>query len=323
MGISQRRISYAIGSAAWGSKAAQEGLPILEHFEPEPVTDASSAPALARNARLPSGDDFNIGTLYYVCEPSMLFSPAHSILLLDKFFENTVVGVSPNYERTYLTEDVPSDPSTPFINIWKKTGKVGHDNNLCVSNGIVTGITISKEPGRSVVFRSRLAFGARSLTESDPDAWTINHTNGNFNPFVDGDIIFQIATPGGAYATFKVVSFSINLSCAFTPHFFGSQNADRFSRDKFKLQGEMSLRDITDQVESFTSWLEGSTTKSAALAFGSFATLAFNFNIHAGGASEDEITRHGKFNFTGVYEPDAAIPTGFRFWVKAGRAYTP
>lgn len=322
MSISSKRISYAVGNAAWDSKAAQEGIPVLEHFEPELVTDAASSPVLARDAALPDGDSFNIGSKYYVCQPPVLFSPAHAILFLDKLFESTSVGVPVNYIRYYEAEHIDSEPSSPYINLWKRTAKVGHDHNLCLYNGLVTGISITKEPGAPLILSPRLAFGARSFSEADPAAWDINRTDGNTDPVLDGDLTFYVFTPGGAPATFKITHFNVDLSCEFTPHFWGSQNPDRFSRGRKALSGSLTLRDITDQVENFSSCLEGSTTKTIWILMGN-STLYLNVNLHAGGGGEDEITRHGKFNFTGVYEQDAAYPTGFKFYVKAGRAYTP
>lgn len=296
---------------------------VLEHFEPEPVTDSTSMPTLARDAALPDADSFDIGGKYYVCEPPVLFTPAHAILFLDKFFESTAVGASPNYDRNYETEDIDSEPSTPYLNLWKKTAKVGHDHNLCLYNGLVTGVTISKAPGGPVIMRPRLAFGARSFDEADPATWAINRTDGNIDTLVDGDLTYYLYPPGGSPVEFKVTEFSITLSCEFTPHFWGSQNPDRFSRGAKALQGSFTLRDITDQVETISGWMEGSTPKAGMITLGSFATLYFNFNLHAGGGGEDEITRHGKFNFTGVYEGAATYPTGFRLFVRAGRAYTP
>jgi len=296
---------------------------VLEHFEPEPVTDSTSRPVLARDAALPDADSFDIGGIYYATEFPILFTPAHAILFLDKFFESTAVGASPNYDRYYQTEDIDSEPSTPFLNIWKKTAKAGHDHNLCLYNGMVTGITISKTPGGPVIMRPRLAFGARSFVEADPAAWAINRTDGNIDPFVDGDLHYYFLTPGGSPAEFKVTEFSITLSCEFMPHFWSSQHPDRFSRGRKAIQGSFTLRDITDQAEAISGWMEGSTTKTGILAFGTYGSLYFNFNVHAGGGGEDAITRHGKFNFTGVYEPAATYPTGFRLFVRAGRTYTP
>lgn len=298
---------------------------ILEHFEPEAVTDSTSRPVLARNAALSDADSFDIGGIYYICEPSILFTPAHSILFLDKFFESTAVGSAPFYDRAYETEHIDSEPSTPFINLWKRTAKVGHDHNLCLYNGLVTGITISKEPGRPVIMRPRLAFGARSFAESNPAAWSINRSDGYIDPIIDGEILCYFSTPGGSLYEFKVTEFSITLSCEFMPHFWGSQNPDRFSRGRKVLQGSFVIRDIVDQVEEISEWMEASTTKTAFFVIGKSALsmLYFNFNVHAGGGGEDEITRHGRFNFTGVYESDATFPTGFRLNVRAGRPYTP
>ena len=322
-GIAQRKISYAIGGAAWGSKAAQEGLPVMQHFEPEPVMDSSTAPRVANNSRLPAAEEFSIGAMYYTAPVPIAFSPAHAILLLDKFFGNTAVGASPDYTRYYEAEDVPGEASTPFLNIWKRTAKIGHDHNLCAHNGIVTGITISKEAEGAVMMTAHCAFGARSMDEADPSAWAIDWTHGNTEPVLPGDTYFYIASIGGGFASYAIPAFRVTLSCEFTPHFFGSQNPDRFSRGRMAMEGELSLRDITSEVEDFNAWLEASTTKKAALGLGSNSTLYLNFNIHAGGGAEDEITRNGRFSFTGVYEKDTTYPTGFRWFVKAGRAYTP
>jgi len=320
-GIAQQKITYAIGNAAWGSKAAQEGIPVSQHFEPEPVMDSSTAPRVANSSRLPASEEFSIGAMYYTAPVPIAFNPAHAILLLDKFFGDTVVGASPNYDRNYEAEDVPGEASTPFLNIWKRTAKVGHDHNLCMHNGIVTGITISKEAEGVVMMTAYCAFGARSMDEADPDAWAIDWTHGVTAPALPGSTLFYIASIGGGFAAYAIPAFRITLSCEFTPHFFGSQNPDRFSRGKMVMDGELSLRDITSQVEDFGAWLEGSTTKKAAILFGG-STLYINFKIHAGGGAEDEITRNGRFSFTGIYEKNGIYPTGFRWLVRPKRPYT-
>lgn len=189
MGLPSNRIRYAIGSAGWGLKAAAEGIPVLEHTEPEIVIDQSSAPVIAKSQRLPDGQDTKIGNLYYAWNLPLLFAQAHTRLILDKFFESTVPGAGPNYTRTYQAEDIKADPVTPFANLWKKTAKPSHDHNLCCYNGIVTGIGLSKSPGQPVRLTPRYAFGARSFTEPDPggSAWTVDRTTGNFVPPAEGD----------------------------------------------------------------------------------------------------------------------------------------
>ena len=323
MSLPSSRINYAIGAAAWGSKAQQEGLLVIDHCEPEQVIDSPNSVEVAKSQRMPDGQDCSIGSLYYVWNLSTVFTPAHAILLLDKFFEGTTVGVAPGYARAYQAEDILSEPLTPYLNVWKKTAKEGHDHNLCCYNGLVTGISLSKSPGKAMTLGARCAFGARSLIEADPGHWAIDRAHGAINPPIEGAILCLIASPGGTYTIFKVTDFNINLSCEFTPHFWGSQNPDRWTRGKVALSGDIQLRDITDEIETLTSWLEDSTSKSAWLYFGSTASLYLNLKIVGGGAAEDEITRNGKFNFTGIYESTATYPSGFRFALTPGRAYTP
>jgi hypothetical protein len=323
VGLPENRISYGIGTAAWDAKAQQEGLPLFDHVEPEPITDSASSPQAAHAERFAHGQDCKIGGLYYVAALPMLFSPAHSILMLDKFFENATPGGTPYYDRVYDAEDIRSDPANPFINFWKKTSRPGLDHNLCCNNGIVTGIELAKEPGQTVKLTARCAFGDRSLAEADPGLWTVDRTHGNYAPVAEGSIVFAVGTPGGTYATYLVHTFHLNLSCEFTPHFWGSQKPDRFSRGKVALSGDITLRDITDQVETFVGWLEGSTVKTGGISLGSYSTVLFNMQIMSGGGVEDETTRQGRFGFTGVYEPTSAYPTGLRWTVRAGRAYTP
>jgi hypothetical protein len=324
MSISAQQISYAIGPAVWGAKSAQEGLPVLDHFEPEPVIDTPSAPQVAKAQRFPDGQDVKTGPLYYIATVPMLFSPAHSILFLDKFFERTTVGAMPDYVRTYTAEDIPGDPAAPYLCLWKRTAKVELDHSLCCSNGIVTGIDLEKAPGSPVKLTARCAFGARSLIEPSPasSAWEINRTDGNYDPVAEGNIRFYISPPGGAAVEFKVHTFHLSLSGAFTPHFWDDQTPDRFSRGLIALSGDITLRDIVDQVETLTAVLEGSTSKNGIIWMGGNAVFAFNFNLVGGGASEDEITRNGTFKFTGVSLPGASGPDGLSFYVKAGRPYT-
>lgn len=324
MGISQRKISYAIGAAAWDSKSAQEGLPVIEHFEPEPVFDQSFSPMAAKAEPMPSGEDVRIGPVYYVCDVPVCFSPAHAILFLDKFFEGASIGGSPNYDRYYTAEDIQSEPDSPYINLWKKTSKEGHDHNLCLYNALVTGITITKEQGKTLRMSARCAFGARSMDESDPGNWAIDWANGNTDSLVDGQISSYIGDPDGTGTSeYKFTRFNIILSSDFNPHFFSSQNPDRFTRGKIHLAGELELRDIVDQVETFNNWMETSTSRKISIVLGSLAGLGIHCKLHAGGGAEDDVTRRGKYNLTGTYETDATYPTGYRFWVRAGRPYTP
>jgi hypothetical protein len=314
-------ISYAIGAAAWGAKAQQEGLMVTEHSEPEQVTDTQNSHEVAKSQRMPDARDCSIGTLYYLWNLQTIFTPAHACLLLDKFFEGTAIGAASQYTRNYQAEDIFSEPATPYINLWKKTGKVGHD--VCCYNGLVTGISLAKSQGNAMTLGARCAFGSRSFAEADPGLWAINRTSGDITPPTIGSGLFFVATPGGSWTAFKVTDFNVNLSGEFTPHFWGAQTPDRFTRGKVALAGDIQLRDIVDQVETFSAWLEGSTARSCWLYFGANASLRMNVKINSGGASEDEITRTGKFGFTGVYESAATYPSGFRFALSPGRAYTP
>jgi hypothetical protein len=325
MSISSQRICYAIGLAAWGAKSAQEGLPVLEHFEPEAVIDTPSAPQVAKAERFPDGQDARIGPLYYIATVPMLFSPAHSILFLDKFFERTTVGAAPDYRRYYTAEDIPNDPAGPYLCLWKRTARTGLDHNLCCSNGIVTGIALEKTPGSPMKLSVHCAFGARNLVEASPAAatWEIDRRNGNFDPVPEGGTSFYITAPGGSPAEFKVHTFHLSLSGAFTPHFWKGQTPDRFSRGAVALSGDITLRDIVDQVESLTAALEGSSSKEGIFSFGANAGFGFNFRLTSGLASEDEITRNGTFKFSGVSLPGSSGPVGMLFNVKAGRAYMP
>jgi hypothetical protein len=322
LGLSETKICYAIGNAAWGAKDITVGLPIVDHFEPEPVIDAASAPLLAQSASFPDGRDSKIGTMYYVADFKIPFTPAHGILLLNKFFESTIDEGTPDYGRYYHAEDINPVPQSPYLNIWKKLKKTGWNHNGCWSSGIVTGISISKAPNQPLLLGARCAFAKRDLGLADPGStlWPIDWT-GDCTVPKDGNINFYCATPGGTFGLYRATSFNINLSCDFTPHFWGGMNPDAFTRGKIALTGDIELRDITNQVELFTAWLESSATRSIRIEMGNNICLRMNVNIPGGGASEDEITRNGKFGITGVAEETAGMPLAFELYVKPGKEY--
>lgn len=322
MSISQRRISYALGIAAWGSKAAQEGLPVLSHFEPEPVFDASSAPEASGTYRLPRGGDMQIGPAYYLADVPIRWSKAHAILFLDKFFESTVVGASPNYDRTYQAEHIKGEASSPYLCLWKKTQKIGTNENVCLYNGIVTGITLSIAQGQFASLTARCAFGARSMTEADPGNWAINWASGSTTAARLHDCLFYLSDPGGASTAYKLTHLEATLSCEFSPHFWGAQMVDRFSRGRIALSGSLRLRDISTEIRIFNGWLQSSATKTLMVTIGTNAVLLMNIKLHAGGGAEDEITRRGEYQFTGVNEATATYPTGLQLFIRPARAYT-
>lgn len=321
LGLSETKICYAIGNAAWGAKSCEQGLPIVDHFEPEPVIDAASAPLLAQSTSFPDGRDSKIGTMYYVTEYKIPFTPAHSILMLDKFFENTAAGATPDYTRNYLSGDIRPEPLAPFLNIWKRLKKTGWDRNGCWYNGIVTGISISKTAGQPLLLGARCAFGKRDLTVADPNLWTINRTDGNVTPPAEGSIRFFCGTSGGTLSEFKVPSFNFNLSCDFTPHFWSSQYPDAFTRGKVALTGDFQLRDIVNQIELMTSYIESSTVRSIIIQMGDYMQLRMNTTLISGGASEDEITRNGKYGIGGITESAATEPSAFALSVIPSKEY--
>ena len=320
MAISQRRISYAIGTAAWGSKAAQEGLPVVGHFEPEPVFDGTSMPEASGAYRMPRGADMQIGPAYYICDVTIRWSKAHAILFLDKFFGLTSIGASPSYDRTYQAEHIRGEAESPYLCLWKK---VGTDHNLCLYNGIVTGVTISIAAGAFVMLTARCAFGGRSMDEADPGNWAIDWTHGSTTAARLFDCLFYLASPGGAPAAYKLTHLEATLSAEITPHFWGAQGVDRFSRGRVALSGSFKLRDIDTQIKTLNGWLESSAAKTITAIIGTNAALSMNMKIHSGGGLEDESTRRGEYQFTGINEVSATYPTGYQLFVRPARAYTP
>jgi hypothetical protein len=322
MGIAQQKISYAIGNAAWGSKAQQEGLRVRGHSEPEPQFVSPQRPQVVSSEPLPNGQDARVGALWYLWDLPTIFSPAHGCLLLDKLFESVSVGASPYYLRTYIPTQIPREPISPYLNVWKKTGKTGLDHNMCCYNGLVAGVSLSKEPEQAVMLTARSAFGARSLIEANPAHWEIDWT-GDTTAVKEGDILIAMGPPGESQTEYPVTAFNLSFLCEVTPYFWGAQNPDRFVRSAPRLSGELTFRDKASEIEDFTAALEQSLTKSIYMSLGVRADLNLTVQFDRGAGMEDDRTRHGKFSFTGVCDSAADAPGGFSLTLAPYRLYTP
>jgi len=322
LGIAARRISYGYGLAAWDSTNLQEGLPVREHFEPEPVQDSASVSVCGARC-MPDSEQISNGALYYVAEPPLVYSHAHACLFLDKYFEDTVVGGPSNYDRIYKDSDIPGTPESTYINLWKRTRKAGEDKNLCLSNGIMTGFTINWAQGQLMTMTPRLAFAKREfLADPGDSGWALNRTDGHYAPLVPSSISCISGEWGVSIPETFPLALSFTLSSAFTPHFADEINPVRFSRGPYKLTGSITLRDRTDEVERYNGYLESGTPVMIYVTF-SYFLLTLNFRLTSGGGQEDEKTRFANFGFEGITDLSDVLGTGFKLTLTPGRVLTP
>lgn len=301
-GIRAGGIKYALGKqSAIGTRAIDEGLPLLEHTTPLPVSD------VLRGVNTSKGQDknyFRTGTVYYTARVRIPYAPAWVCRLLDLYFENTAVGSSPNYDRTYDIEDIPDEPSE-WLTLWKYTAKTGTDHNIVGVGGVIYGVTIEGGENLPVTLSADIAFASREddvATGTTAD-WDINESSGDADPIRNSDLVFSV---GGSLL--GVTAWSITLAHEFRAHFYASQNPHRITRRGYRVSGNFTIRDIDDDLEAFDTDFLDSSSFAFFAASGSNTFYCPTAKIHGPGSNEDRGTRYGTFNFTGLLDESAGTP---------------
>lgn len=305
-GIRSGSIKYALGKqTAIGTKAIDEGIPLLGHTTPLPVTDSLGG---VNTTRLDSGREqsYHIpGTVYYTAQVKIPFSPAWACRLLDLYYENTVVGAASNYDRTYNPEDIPAEPSE-WLSLWKYTAKTGNDHNTVGVGGVIRGITIEGAENEAMTLTADIVFASREddVSTGTPSDWDINESVGDYTPIRNSENTFLIVA-----SALPVVSWRVSLSHNFRPHFYASQNPDRISRLGGQIDGQFVLRDTDGTLETYEdNFLSSTTTLFMAMAGSKYTVQLSTPKIHAPEIREEKGTRYGYYNFTGLSSQSGGSP---------------
>ena len=295
-GIRSGGIKYALGKqTAIGTRAIDEGLPLLDHLTPLPVTDSLKG---ANTTRADYGRDVDYhipGTIYYTARARIPFSPAWACRLLDLYFENTAIGASPNYARIYSPADIPDDPSE-WLSAWKYTAKTGYDENMVGVGGVIYGMTFEGQENGVITLSADIAFASRedAVATGTPSDWDINESTGRYAPLQNSSTIVYIG--GNVRAP---VSWRITISHIFRPHFYASQNPNRISRSGLQIDGQIVFRDKDGILAAFEDGLKDSAEILFAAINGT-TTFLLNTKIHGPETREERGTRYGYYNFTGL-----------------------
>jgi hypothetical protein len=302
-GIRSGGIKYALGKqTAIGTRAIDEGLPLLEHTMPVPITDALKG-ALTTRPDYGMECDYHIpGTVYYISNLKIPLASAWACRLLDIYFENTVAGAAANYTRIYYPEDIPAEPSE-WLSLWKYTAKTGFDHNTVGVGGVIRAIAIEGSENQAVTLSAEVVFASRedNVATGTPADWDINESSGSYVPWRNSDMTFYVGAVG-----IKVVSWRVSLSHNFRAHFWGGQNPNRISRLGPSVQGEFVARDVDDDLEAFEDALKDSDEIDFLASKGS-ESVYVKTKIHAAGIREERGTRYGHYNFTGLAKGNVGL----------------
>ena len=305
-GIRAGGIKYAIGvQSAIGTRGAiEEGLPLLEHTTPLPITDSLKS---ANTTRPDYGfeEEYHItGTVYYTARVRIPFSPAWACRLLDLYFENTVPGAASNYDRQYNTQDIPPEPSE-WLSLWKYTAKAGLDHNTVGVGGVIYGIAIEGAENQALTLSADIAFASRedAIATGTPSDWDINESSGDYTPIRNSDCTMIV---GGAPR--GIVSWNVSIQQEFRAHFYASQNPNRISRKGYRVEGQFVLRDKDAILETFESNFLSSTSGLLLISAGVNSITLATQKIHAPEIKEDKGTRYGTYNFTGLGDETTGMP---------------
>lgn len=311
-GISSRRIRYGVGSSSnWTTYAMVEGLPLIEHVEPESVYDSTSGHVTTEGAKAGVDvDTFQLGAQYYIASPSIYFRAAHARRILDSYFSQTIVGGSPNYTRTYKLEDIEAIHSQKIFTFNKNTAKTGHDYTDFYAGGCITGITLSQSIGEPMRLDFRLALCKRAVIPSQAAnaAWITNWTDGNLTLQRLFDMSFLFGDAGSP-SSINITSWSVTLSHEFEPKFWSDDEADLIVRGKPSISGEFTLRDKTSEVEDIRDRIRAETPSRLVIIGTSALSVDINIKLHGGQGYEDDITRYGTIKFTGIRNPSGTNET--------------
>lgn len=322
-GISSRRIRYGVGSASdWTTNSLVEGLPVVEHFEPEPVYDSTSGHVTTEGV-IPGVDvdSFQLGAQYYIANPVIYFRAAHARRILDSYFPETVVGGALNYTRVYQLEDAPAIQTTKIFTLNKNTAKSGHDYSDWYTGGLITGFNLSQSQGEPLKLGFRVALCKHSERSgyAANAGWISNFTDGNLDLQRLSDMTFLFGDTGSPSAI-NINSWSLSLSHEFEPKYWKNNEADSVVRGKPSISGEFTLRDKTSEIDSLRDRARAETASRLFISGTSGFLLDLNLKLHGGQGFEDDITRLGVFRFTGIRNPGGANETPLKFQIAPERS---
>lgn len=316
-GIRSGGIKYALGKqTAIGTRAIDEGLALLEHTTPVPITDSMKG-ALTTRPDFGYDRDYHIpGTVYYITRIKIPFALAWVARILDLYFENTAIGVPTNYNRIYKPEDIPAEPSE-WLSLWKYTAKTGVDHNVVGVGGVIYGITLEGSENEAVTLSADVAFATREIdvATGTPSDWTINESSGSYVPIRNSEFSF-VAGAGLK----NVISWRISLAHEFKPHFFTTQNPNRITRKGSpRINGQFTIRDTGSVLEEFEDALADSDNILFYLYHGTTGINTLT-KIHGAETREEKGTRYGYYNFTGLSDEGGGTEEPLKIMISPGIA---
>lgn len=301
MAISERQIKYGFGlSGSMLSTSMSEGLPVMAHVQPEPVTDGTTKPAVVGSMPGASSSHWDIGGIYWSAEYQIPYSPALVSQLMKGFFVDSTPGPGPGYIRTYAMSQIQAIPSQ-FLSVLKSTRKATSSLIDAYYGGLIIGWSIEGAEGQVMSFRIRVVFARENLAMTYPSvsAWDLNKT-GNWAPNKFNEVNLYVIPEGAGMTELKINKLSLICQGAGAPTFYDTQNPSRWTRESPEISGSFSCRDITEEVKTLSDARRDGAMITMIISISSTTAIVIYCKLHAGMGEEVSPTRFGNFNFTGV-----------------------